>query len=67
MIDAIAWQLRVSADPAVIIDSYDGTTSSLIDVGETMQYQITVRYLEDQRYLRYDCLMPLPIMELIQS
>lgn len=67
MIDAIAWQLRVSADPAVIIDSYDGTTSSLIDVGETMPYQITVRYLEDQRYLRYDCLMPLPIMELIQS
>lgn len=67
MIDAIAWQLRVSQDPVPITDTYDGTVSSLIDVGETIPYQITVRFLEDQRYLRYDCLMPLPILELIQS
>ena len=67
MIDAIGWQLRVSQDPVPITDAYDGTVSSLIDVGETIPYQITVRFLEDQRYLRYDCLLPLPILELIQS
>jgi hypothetical protein len=67
MMDAIAWQLRVSADPVVITDSYDGTVSSLIDVGETMPYQITIRFLEDQRYLRYDGLFALPILELLQS
>lgn len=67
MIDAICWQLRVSTDPAVITDPYDGTVSSLIDVGETIPYQITVRFLEDQRYLRYDCLLPIPCLELIQS
>jgi hypothetical protein len=67
MIDAIGWQLRVSLDPATITDSYDGTISTLIDVGETIPYQITVRFLENQRYLRYDALLALPILELIQS
>jgi hypothetical protein len=67
MIDAIGWQLRVSLDPAVVIDNYDGTVSTLIDVGESIPYQMAVRYLADQRYLRYDCLLPLPILELIQS
>jgi hypothetical protein len=67
MLDAIGWQLRVSTDPVVVVDSFDGTISQLIDVGETIPYQITVRYLEDQRYLRYDALLPLPVMELIQS
>jgi hypothetical protein len=67
MIDAICWQLRVSLDPATITDSYDGTISALLDVGETIPYSITVRALADQRYWRYDCLLPLPILELIQS
>ena len=67
MIDAICWQLRVSADPVVVTDSYDGTISQLVDVGETISYQITVRFLEDQRYLRYDCLLPIPVLEILQS
>lgn len=67
MIDAISWQLRVSTDPAVITDPYDGTVSSLIDVGETIPYQITIRFLEDQRHVRYDCLLAIPVLELIQS
>lgn len=67
MIDAINWQLRVSADPAVITDVYDGTQTSLIDVGETINGQIAVRALDNQRTYRYDCLLMLPIVELIQS
>lgn len=67
MIDAINWQLRVSTDPAVITDTFDGTVSSLIDVGEQIPYSITVRALASQRYWRYDCLLPLPIVEIIQS
>jgi hypothetical protein len=67
MVDAISWQLRVSADPVVITDPYDGTISQLVDVGDTIPYQITVRFLEDQRYLRYDALLSLPVLELIQS
>jgi hypothetical protein len=67
MLDAIAWQLRVSQDPATIIDSYDGTLSTLIDVGETISYQSTVRFLADQRMLRYNALFMLPTLELIQS
>jgi hypothetical protein len=67
MVDAVAWQLRVSLDPATITDSYDGTISALIDVGETIPYSITVRFLATQRMWRYDCLLPLPILEIIQS
>lgn len=67
IIDAICWQLRVSTDPAVITDSYDGTVSQLVDVGETIPYSISVRALADQRYWRYDCLLPLPVLEFIHS
>lgn len=67
MLDAISWQLRVSEDPATIIDGYDGTVSTLIDVGETISYQSTVRFLESQRLLRYNALYVLPTLELIQS
>lgn len=67
MMDAIAWQLRVSTDPVAITDSYDGTISALIDVGEQMDYEITYRFVEDQRYTRYDGLWMLPTLELLQS
>ena len=67
MVDAIMWTLRVSTNPAVVSDSYDGTTTQIIDVGEQMRGQITVRALDTERYLRYDCLLVCPTMELLQS
>lgn len=67
MIDAISWQLRVSTDPAVVYDEATGLASQLIDVGEQISGQITVRALDAERYYRYDCLLILPVMELIQS
>lgn len=67
MIDAIMWQLRVSTDPVPITDTFDGTSSQLIDVGEEINGQITVRALDTERYLRYDCLLTCPTLELIRS
>jgi hypothetical protein len=67
IIDAVSWQLRVSTDPAVIYDANTGLASSLIDVGETINGSITIRTLAGQRMYRNDCLLILPVMELIQS
>jgi hypothetical protein len=67
IVDAIMWQLRVSADPAPVTDPYDGVQSQLIDLGERMTYQITVSALEQQRMYRYDCLITAPVLELLQS
>jgi len=67
IIDAVNWVLRVSEDPAVIYDTTTGLASSLIDVGEQITGQITVRALAGQRYYRNDCLLILPTLELIQS
>jgi hypothetical protein len=67
IIDAVSWQLRVSLDPATIYDEYTGLPSALLDVGEQITGSVAVRALAGQRYYRYDCLLILPIMELIQS
>jgi hypothetical protein len=67
MVDAIMAALRVSTDAVEVADPYTSATSWLIDVGEDMTYQITVRALEDQAMSRYDALLVLPIIELIAS
>jgi len=55
MVDAVMETLRISADPTdVLTDPWSGRQSYLIDVGENMDYQITVRAVIDQRYNRYD-------------
>lgn len=65
MADAVLSTLRVSADPKRVTDPYTGVDSWLIDVGEQMTYQITIRALVDQAYNRYDCLITLSINEVI--
>lgn len=67
IIDAVSWTLRVSSDPAVVYDQNTGLASSLIDVGEEIHGQVTVRALAGQRFYRNDCLLILPTLELIQS
>jgi len=67
IIDAINWVLRVSTDVAVATDEYTGLQSALMDVGESINGSVAVRALDSQRMYRYDCLLILPVMELIQS
>jgi hypothetical protein len=67
IVDAVASALRVSTDPVVVIDPWTGFQSQLIDVGERMTGQITVRALTDERMNRYDCLMVLDVVEIIQG
>jgi hypothetical protein len=66
MIDAIMFTLRTSPDPAVAQDPYTGQLTTLIDVGENMSYRVTLRSLADQRYNRYDALITLELLEIMQ-
>lgn len=66
MVDAIMLVLRTSPDPAVAQDPYTGQLTTLIDVGEIMNYRITLRALADQRYNRYDALISLELLEIMQ-
>jgi hypothetical protein len=67
MVDAVMFALRTSPDPAVAQDPYTGQLTTLIDVGENMGYRITLRSLTDQRYDRYDALITLELVEILQS
>jgi hypothetical protein len=69
VIDAVMAALRPSPDPVPLTDPVSGVISSvLIGVGEDMSYDVAVVHaLEDQRYLRYDARLTLPILELFQS
>ena len=66
MVDAVMFALRTSPDPADAQDPYTGQMTTLIDVGENMNYRITLRALADQRYNRYDALITLELLELMQ-
>ena len=66
MVDAVMLVLRTSQDPVPAQDSWTGGMSTLIDVGENMSYRITLRSLADQRYNRYDALISLEVIEIMQ-
>lgn len=70
MVDWVMATLRASPDPTPVQnDVWSGTAiqSYLIDVGEVMDYEITVRSLVDQRYNRYDAQLTLTVNEVFPS
>ncbi len=69
VIDAIMAALRPSPDPVVITDPITGViTSVIVGVGEHMTYDVAVAHtLQDQRYLRYDARLTLPVSEFFQA
>lgn len=67
VVDAVMLALRTSEDPAKVADPYTGQVSTLIDVGEKLSYKITLRSLIEQAYNRYDALVGLSVLEVIQA
>lgn len=69
VVDAIMAALRPSADEVTVTDPITGViTSVILGVGEQMTYDVAVVHaLEDQRYLRYDARLTLPVSEYFQS
>lgn len=68
VIDAIMQKLRTSPDPAEVVDPDSGLVCHLVGVGEEMSWQaLSVTATRDQRMLRYDALILVPFLELIQA
>jgi hypothetical protein len=67
IVDAVMYAFRTSADPAPVTDPYTGEASTLVDVGEVQSYRITLRSLVEQAYDRYDSLISLSVLEVIQA
>lgn len=67
IVDAVMAALRTSQDSETLTDPYTGATSTLYNLGESIDYQIVISSLADQAYNRYDCLLRCPVMELIQA
>lgn len=68
MVDWVMEKLRLAPDTTpALLDPWTNRESYLIDIGEDMSYQITVRALTDQRYNRYDALITCVINEVFAA
>lgn len=68
MIDAILAALRYSQpNPAYVTDPNLNITSTIYNVGEEMRWTPGIEALEDERWIRYDCLISLPVWEIINA
>lgn len=67
MVDAIMWALRTCTDPLVVVDPFTEVESTLIGIGENMDYHITIRATEDEAYNMYDALVAVPVLEILQA
>lgn len=68
MVDWIMKTIRGAPDPTPIqTDPWSEIESYLLDIGEDMDYEITLRDLLEQRYNRYDALITLTVSEVFPA
>lgn len=68
VVDAVMNALRTSPDPATVTDPNSGLVCHLVGVGEAMSWQaLGVATVADQRWQRFDALIIVPFIELIQA
>jgi hypothetical protein len=68
IVDTIMLALRYSQpNPAYLTDPNTGLTSTVYNVGEEIKYRIGVESTADERWLRYDALLQLPVWESINA
>jgi hypothetical protein len=68
VIEGIMQALRTSPAPVLITDPWTGQQTELVDTGENMTYRYLPRHsIKNQRMLRYDALITLPLLELIEA
>jgi hypothetical protein len=64
MVDAVMYALRFSApNPATMKDPNTGEVTDVYNVGEDMHYRTGLEATEDERILRYDCLVTCSVWE----
>lgn len=68
MVDAVMMALRYSQpNPAYLTDPNTNITSTVYNIGEEQTYRTGVESTADERQKRYDCLINLPVWELITA
>lgn len=69
VLDAVMMALRASGkSPFYTSDPLTGYQSDLVDIGERLEYQLAPpRSTADQRYLRYDALITVRVLEFFQA
>lgn len=68
IVDAVMQALRTCyPDPVLVTDPNTGYISQLADIGERMTYKTFVSALADQAYNRFDCLIKVPVTEVISA
>jgi len=68
MVDWVMATLRASPDVSPLqTDPWSGIQSYMLDVGERMDYELSLRASVDQRYNRYDSLITLVVNEVFPS
>lgn len=67
IVDAAMAALRTSADPTVITDPYTSAQTQLVDVGETMTYQVLIAAIPSATNFRYQALICCTVTEFLQA
>lgn len=67
IVDTIMYTLRTSPERPLVVDPNTGQQTWLLDIGEKLTYQIDLRALADQAYNRYDALITVPVIEILQA
>jgi len=68
VIETVMAALRTGQAPAPVTDPFTGTVTTLVDTGEKMTYHYLPRHsIKNQRMLRYDGLIDLPVQELLEA
>lgn len=68
IVDTIMLALRTcQPNPAPLTDPNTGITSTVYNIGEQQKYRIGVESTADERWLRYDALIELPIWEIVNA
>ena len=53
--------------PVIVADPYTGVQTQVVNVGEDQDYRIAVNALADEAFNRYDSLLTVPVIEVLQD
>jgi hypothetical protein len=63
IVDFAVAALETVKMPQLITDPYNGAVTEMVNLGEVIRGRIVASAVEDERFLRYDCLLNLPVQE----
>jgi hypothetical protein len=67
IVDAVMYALRTSPERPLVVDPVTQQQTWLLDIGEKMNYRISLRAVSDQAFNRYDGLVNITVTEVLQA